>query len=296
MEIHAYLKQKLPALPTERDFSFARHTTIGCGGTAALAAFPRSGAETARLLRELSAENIPYCFLGAGANVLPADGRFEGVVVRFSRMDALVRDGNTVLCGAGVTVGRLLRTARAYGLGGAEFLTGIPASLGGAVTMNAGVREGHIGDLVTGVLAVEHGVLREYLPAACDFGEKQSVFQRGAAVCAVWLKFSSLPQSEIDRRLFTFRAARAGLPKGRSMGCVFVNPAGRSAGEIIERCGLKGAAVGGASVSERHANFILNRGGTAADVAALIAHVRRTVFERTGILLREEIKRLPGST
>ncbi len=293
MEIFARLRADFPSLPAERDFSFARHTTIGCGGTAAAAVFPQSGAETAQLLKYLAAEHIAYCFLGAGADVLPKEGYFEGVVVRFGRMAALSSAGEIVRCGAGVTLGRLIKTARSLGLGGAECLTGIPATIGGAVTMNAGMRLGHIGDLVTRVWAVEDGILREFSHDTCGFGEKVSIFQRGFAVCEAELRLRFSPRSEIDRSLVAFRTMRAGLPKGRSMGCVFVNPEGGHAGELIDRCGLKGTAVGGAYVSRRHANFILNEGGTAEDVAALIALIQTTVYQKTGILLREEIKRIP---
>ena len=108
MEIFARLRADFPSLPAERDFSFARHTTIGCGGTAAAAVFPQSGAETAQLLKYLAAEHIAYCFLGAGADVLPKEGYFEGVVVRFGRMAALSSAGEIVRCGAGVTLGRLI--------------------------------------------------------------------------------------------------------------------------------------------------------------------------------------------
>lgn len=293
MDIRKFLKDSFPSLPFEEDFSFARHTTIGCGGTAAAAVSPSDGAELAALLSCLEKFGIPYCFLGAGANVLPSEGVFEGVVVRFGRMNALTREGRTISAGAGVTGGALLRFARQNGLGGLEFLSGIPMTVGGAAVMNAGVRGKHMSDVVCEVTAVRKGRTETFSAADCLFSEKRSVFQSGIAVAGV--KFACRPSSEeeILSGSARYRALRRRLPKGRSMGCVFVNPEGRSAGEIIEACGFKGYSAGGARVSEAHANFILNEGAGSAEISALIEEIKTSVFERTGILLAEEIKRIP---
>ncbi len=293
MGIFSTLHERFPGVRGEEDFPFARHTTIGCGGTAAAAFSPSSAEELALLLRVLEAENIPYCFLGAGANVLPREGRFEGAVIRFDGFSSLRAEGDTIVAGAGVTGGRLLGFARAHALGGAEFLTGIPMTAGGAVVMNAGVREGHIGDLIEEVYCVAGGVPRIFSARECAFGEKTSVFQSGIAVTGMRLRLRQETATEIASRTEYFRKKRAHLPKGRSMGCVFVNPAGLSAGAIIEACGLKGTKLGGARVSEIHANFILNEGGSSEDIEALIALVKRRVQGRTGILLTEEIRRIP---
>ena len=263
MEHFAELCARFPKVVWEREFSFARHTTIGCGGTASLAASPADLETAAELIAYLRRSHIPHCFLGAGANVLPADGRFEGVVVRFCRLKTLYADGETIYAGAGVTGGALLRFAEANGLGGLECFTGIPMTVGGGVTMNAGV------------------------------AEKTSIFGNGTAVIGAYLKGSASSPQEIAERRAHFRAARAHLPRGRSMGCVFVNPEGDFAGRLIAQCGLKGTRVGGAVVSCGHGNFILNEGGTSADVSALIALIREEVLRQTGILLREEIRRLP---
>ncbi len=293
MELFARLRERFPHLRLERDFSFARHTTIGCGGVAAAAACPASGEESAALLGFLLRERIPFCYLGAGANVLPADGRFEGVVVRFSVMRALDSDGETVCAEAGVSGGALCRFALERGVSGFEPLTGIPMSVGGGVTMNAGVREGHFSDLVDRVVGIEKGKLRLFRREDCRFAEKESVFQGGIAVVRVYLKGTPCYSDEIARRSCYFRVRRRTLPSGRSMGCVFVNPKGESAGRLIEACGLKNRSVGGARVSREHANFILNEGGSARDVKRLIALVREEVERKTGIRLREEIRYIP---
>ena len=268
MTLADYLIGRLPRLCAGGPFDFARHTSIGCGGTAAAWACPKSGEELSFLLALLKEQNIPSCFLGAGANVLPRDGFFDGVVIRFNGFCSLAAEGALVRVGAGVTGGRLLRFAGEKCLAGAEFLTGIPMTVGGAVAMNAGVKEGHIGELVSRVFCASAGRTFCLSQAECAFQEKDSIFLR----------------ENMKRRA---------LPKGRSMGCVFVNPEGKSAGAVIEACGLKGMRLGGARVSEVHANFILNDGGTASDVSALIALVKERVEKETGIVLREEVRRLP---
>ncbi len=293
MEHFAELCARFPKVVWEREFSFARHTTIGCGGTASLAASPADLETAAELIAYLRRSHIPHCFLGAGANVLPADGRFEGVVVRFCRLKTLYADGETIYAGAGVTGGALLRFAEANGLGGLECFTGIPMTVGGGVTMNAGVAEGHFSDVVTGVVGVREGRIAVFSRRDCAFSEKTSIFGNGTAVIGAYLKGSASSPQEIAERRAHFRAARAHLPRGRSMGCVFVNPEGDFAGRLIAQCGLKGTRVGGAVVSCGHGNFILNEGGTSADVSALIALIREEVLRQTGILLREEIRRLP---
>ena len=294
MTLHLCLKERFPRLQAGEYFDFARHTTIGCGGTAAAWASPKDGEELALLMDFLKREHIPCCFLGAGANVLPQDGLFDGVVIRFDRMQELSAEGTAVRIGAGVTGGRLLKELEARTLAGAEFLTGIPMTVGGGAAMNAGVKEGHIGDLVESVTCVEAGRTFVLTNAECRFSEKDSIFlQDRLAVVAVKLRLKKSFPEEIARRRCYFRLKRLSLPKGRSMGCVFVNPEGMSAGALIDGCGLKGASVGGARVSDVHANFIINEGATSSEISALIALIKRRVYEERGILLREEIRRLP---
>lgn len=294
-DLFAVLRERFPETALERDFSFARHTTIGCGGRASVAVCPPDTESLAKLLRFLNGEGIPYCYLGAGANVLPRDGVFEGVVVRFCAMNALLRRNGTVTVDAGVTGGRLLSFAREHALCGLEPFTGIPMSVGGGITMNAGITCRHFSDVVTSVVAVINGEVCTLSVQECAFAEKRSVFQSGIAVAQARILLAPSTRENIVRESAYFRARRAHLPKGRSMGCTFVNPKGKSAGALIEECGLKGASVGKARVSEAHANFIINEGDCARDVATLIERVKRTVFEKTGIALREEIRRLPPS-
>lgn len=294
MGVYALLRERFPRLIL-KDISLKRNTTIGCGGNA-LAAYPLDGGELCYLVRILDGNHIPYYYMGVGANLLPPDEPPEGVVIRFTRMKTLNLNGSYLYAGAGVTGGSLCRFARENGLGGFEPFTGIPMSVGGGCCMNAGVRGGHFSDVVRSVVAVEKGKLRLFSQKMCAFGEKQSVFQEGIAVVGVLFRGQPRGREEIDFLTRDYRARRAHLPKGRSMGCTFVNPQGCSAGELIEGCGLKGASVGGARVSELHGNFIINEGGTSHDVATLIAYVKGEVEKKTGVRLREEIRYLTRVT
>ena len=293
MEIYARLRGRFPLLALEAPFAFSRHTTIGTGGTCAVAASPVSERSCAELVRFLQEEGIPHVFLGVGANVLPREGWYEGVAVRFCRMKRLTARGTRVYAGAGVTGGALLSFCEQQGIGGFSAFSGIPMSVGGGVAMNAGVRERHFSDVVRAVLTVQSGKMRILRAEECRFSEKSSVFLRGLPVLGAFLEGVACSPREIARESCYFRTRRRVLPKGRSMGCVFVNPKGVSAGALIEQCGLKGMRCGGAVVSDRHANFILSENGRAADVAALIEQSRTIVQKKTGILLREEIRRIP---
>lgn len=293
MDICALVKSGLPRLDLEPRFDLSKHTTFGIGGVAAAAASPADEEELCALLALLEEEGVSYCFLGAGANVLAREEDYAGVVIRFRRMDALSCEGAKITAGAGVTGGALLRFAREHGIGGPEFLAGIPTTVGGAAVMNAGVAGGHLGDLVSSITAVSAGKAVRFGREDCKFGEKYSVFQQKIAVTEVVLEGYPCDPGLIRLREEAFRRRRRELPKGRSAGCVFVNPKGISAGRLIDGCGLKGLRVGGAYVSPRHANFILSDGATEAEVSALIAKIKAAVYEQTGIVLREEVKRLP---
>ncbi len=292
MDIFASLTKRFPNTKTERDFSFARHTAIGCGGTAAVAVYPSFKEETAEILTYLIREGIPYCFLGAGANVLPADGFFEGAVICFSKMKQAAC-GEFLFAGAGMTGKELIDFALKQGVGGFEPFAGIPTTVGGGVAMNAGIPIRHFGDLAVRVEAVENGKIRLFSQKDCLFSEKSSVFLRKIAITGVYFLAEKKPKEAIEHAVEFHRTARKHLPKGRSMGCTFVNPPEISAGKLIELCGLKGLSVGKARVSEQHANFIINEGASASDVAALILKIKEMVFLQTGIHLREEIRRIP---
>ena len=295
MDIFALVRDRFPLLSLEANFSFRKHTTIGCGGTAAVAAYPANAKEAVELLGFLERAGIPYYILGAGANVLPPDGTYEGVIVKFTCLNDLYLDGDRLIAGAGVTGGKLMNLVRNAAIRDFAPLAGIPMTVGGGTAMNAGVREGHFSDLIIEVEGVEAGKLRRFSLKECNFREKESIFLHGIAVTKVVFRAEKGQKEQVEEEIRAFLARRVKLPKGRSMGCTFVNPLNDSAGRLIDACGLKGLRIGGARVSEIHANFIINEGGTSEDVGTLAQLVQGRVFERTGILLREEIRRIPPS-
>jgi len=280
---------------TRCDEPMARHTTFGVGGTVAYFVQPRSLEELAEVCRRAGETGMPLKVLGAGSNVLVADGHHPWVVVSTARLDHLERRGAELRAGAGVPLGRLLAAAGAWGLGGLEHLAGIPASVGGAVAMNAGGRAGAIGQRLLGALVVERSGESRWLgQGEIRPGYRRSVVSDGfPLVVEVGLALEpEEPRRLAERRRRFLMAKKASQPLGaRSAGCVFKNPPGRAAGELIDRAGLKGLAVGGAVVSHKHANFIVNRNGaTASDVLALVALVRRRVRDAFDVDLELEIQ------
>lgn len=292
MGVYALFKERYPWIKTQENLSLSRCTTVGCGGVASLSVSPSDAEEAAETLAFFQREKIPYAFLGAGANTLPPEGNFEAAILRSDMMKGLVLDGDMLFAGAGVTGGALIRFARLHGIGGFEPFVGIPMTVGGAITMNAGIREKHFSDVVLRVLAVRGGRIECFPREACGFGEKKSIFQSGIFVAGAILRAERADERQISQKIAEYLARRSALPKGKSMGCVFVNPKEVGAGELIDRCGLKGMRVGGAFVSERHANFIINEGGSADDVARLIEKVKAEVYKKSGVVLIEEIRRL----
>ncbi len=275
----------------EGSFCFAACSSIGCGGFAKAAYFPRSVEETARLIQTLNEENIPYYVLGNLTNVLPPDEGTERVIVSTKRLRG-VQIGERTFVLAGTGSGELLTAAKKAGFTGAEFLYGIPCTLGGALYMNAGAGGKYIAEIVEKVLVLRAGKL-EYLPVEdCRYAYKKSAFmQNDDVILGGELRLQPSDEDEIEKKRAYFLQRRAHLPKERSMGCVFKNPEGRFAGDLIERSGLKGLRIGGARISPKHANFIVNDGGaTAKDIRALIALIKGAVRAQYGVLLEEEIR------
>lgn len=272
-------------------FSFREHTTVGIGGTSPLALVPNSAEQLVSALRVLENEEVPFVLLGNGSNVLVSDAGFGGVVVLTKRVDHVEVRGDRVIAACGAPLAKVLRVAAKHGLGGIAFLAGIPATVGGAVFMNAGAGGKYIAERLESVTAYRRGT--ERLPAcACDFAYKHSVFmQSGGAILGAEFRLFPMSAQAAEDEIAGALAARTSLPCGRSMGCVFKNPPGLSAGELIDRAGLKGAQCGGAFVSDRHANFIINGGGASSrDVALLIGRIREQVYRRFGVRLEEEIR------
>lgn len=292
MNLERELSAAFPDLELRKDFVFSKHTTVGIGGRAALAAFPVSSEALGGLAVFLQRRSIPFAVIGAGSNILVSDGGFGGIAVCTRKAAGVRTEGDRVYCESGCGLQRLLSVSRAAGVGGFSFLEGIPATVGGAVFMNAGAGGRYICGIVRSVTAAEGGETVTLSNAACEFAYKNTRFQRsGAVILHAELQGMYQPAELIGEECERVRLSRAALPRERSMGCIFKNPPGFYAGRLIEECGLKGRTCGGAAVSELHANFIVNRGGaTADDFRRLIFLIKTEVLQRTGILLEEEIR------
>lgn len=277
-----------------KNFDFAKHSSIGIGTKAELVFCPQSLPECVALLQKLQSEGVPYCVLGNLTNVLPPDKPLQKAIVLTKNLHAIKKTEKGVFAYAGIKSGALLRFCRQNEYSGVEFLQGVPCTLGGALFMNAGVSGRYINEVVDEVLVYRDGKTHTLSNAECQYAYKQSVFmQNQDVILGASLRLQKASADEIAAKEKAYACKRAHLPKGKSMGCVFKNPQGYTAGELIEKCGFKGVREGGAIVAQAHANFILNdNGATSRDVEILIDKIKTAVFEKFGVLLEEEIRRI----
>lgn len=278
--------------------SMKKHTTFRIGGPADYFAAPRTMEGVAGVVRICREQGIPFYIIGNGSNLLVADKGYRGLVLQLYKnfSDISEQDGVlTVQAGAMLSV--IAKRALASGLTGFEFASGIPGTIGGAVVMNAGAYGGEMKDVLTEVtvLTEEGDILR--IPASeLQLGYRYSVIPgRGWIVLEAKLRLQKGDPEQIARRMEELKEQRVTkqpleLP---SAGSTFKRPQGYFAGKLIMEAGLRGFAVGGAQVSEKHCGFVVNRGdATAEDVRSLIAEVTARVKEHAGVTLEPEIKML----
>jgi UDP-N-acetylmuramate dehydrogenase len=299
--------QRRLGIKTSRAEPLARFTTMRVGGPADLFAVARNAFELRGLLRFARARAIPYTLLGRGSDVVISDRGIRGLVIQV-RAEGLQGQGDRLTGEAGVPMARLATEAQGAGLTGAEFGLAIPGTLGGAVWANAGAHDAETAAVVESATVLLGDGREDRLSGEeLGFAYRESRFKQvpgpdevtpaspPEVILSATLRLRPDDPDAIRARLDDIRRWRRehqplGIP---SAGSVFRNPAGDSAGRIIDASGLKGLRVGGAVVSEKHANFIVNDGhGRAADVRRLVERVRATVVERTGIRLALEVELL----
>ncbi|MDR2421852.1 MAG: UDP-N-acetylmuramate dehydrogenase [Deltaproteobacteria bacterium] len=281
----------------------ARHCSFRIGGPAKLLAEAVGEAGLKALWRLSRRLSWPIFVLGAGTNVLFDDKGYDGLVLRLGQghSETKINDGR-LMAGAGATIAQLVKLARDLGLSGLEPLAGLPGTLGGALKGNAGGALGSIGGLVEKIRILgPSGEIRDIGPAGFNFGYRRLTpgpGLKGGIILGAELALVQATPAEVDKKTKEALALRAGQPKGRTAGCVFKNPlvpppGGEeilSAGQLIDMCGFKGRRLGGAMVSEAHANFIVNvKKAKSADVLGLIEAIKLAVFERFGLALELEI-------
>lgn len=317
-EIAKILKENKDVCVTE-NVDMAAFTSFRAGGRAALMAEAKNPAGLRAILRTVASCRAPHIVLGNGSNTLFKDSGYDGVVVRLApegfaavtvtgageggksdaqEVGSAYGGGNSVYvrAGAAVLLSSLARTLLNESLSGFEFASGIPGSLGGALFMNAGAYGGEMKDIVESVqaIAADGSEERSFSAPEMDFSYRRSALQENGyiAVSAV-LRLERGRREEIASRMKELAEKRnskqpVSFP---SAGSTFKRPPGHFAGQLIEKAGLKGVAVGGAQVSTLHSGFIINRGGaTATDILQLITLVQNRVYDETGVMLEPEVR------
>jgi UDP-N-acetylmuramate dehydrogenase len=280
-------------MAARRDEPMSKHTSWKLGGPADIYFRPNSLNELCEFLRELD-DGVRVHWTGFGSNLLVRDGGIRGAVITPSRaLGNLKQLGSGVVeAGAGLACTQLARRCARWGLGPAAFFAGIPGTVGGALNMNAGAFGGETWESVIEVDTVDrHGIVRTRPDSDFKVAYREVSGPSGEWFIAARFQFTEQGSDNLKRveELMAERKEKQplGLP---SCGSVFRNPPGQYAAELIEASGLKGLQVGGAIVSEKHANFIINTGdATAADVESLIAQIRSTVQDRHGVRLELEV-------
>lgn len=291
------LKEQLntlcPQLDVRVNEPLERHTSFHIGGPAALMALPATREEAELCVRTASKLGIEPFFMGNGSNLLAADEGVARFIIKSSNLRRCEVRGTAVAADSGVTLARLAVFAREQGLTGLEFAHGIPGTLGGAVTMNAGAYGGEMAQVVRRVSVLNKDGEVETL-CNFDFGYRRSAFSDGSRmILGAELELRAGDREQIAGRMEELALQRQSKQplEYPSAGSMFKRPEGYFAAALIDQCGLKGFSVGGAQVSEKHAGFVINRGGaTCADVLELVEQVKGRVLDQTGVSLEMEVK------
>lgn len=278
-----------------RDAEMRQYTTLRLGGKADWLAFPRNAEEIAALYAEAGQAGLPVTVIGHGSNLLVLDGGIRGLVIRVEKnMRSIRREGNRLIAQAGAMLGTVAVAAAEAGLTGLEFASGIPGTVGGGMTMNAGAYGGEMSDVTVRV----DGITPDGKPVSLNrdemrFGYRTSaVKQLDFIVTEVTMELQPGDPAKIRAKMSELNTRRAekqplDIP---SAGSTFKRPEGFFAAALIDQCGLKGCSIGGAQVSRKHAGFLVNNGSSSRDYLALVRHVQQVVQEQTGIQLEPEIR------
>lgn len=268
----------------------SRLTTYGLGGYADSCYFPKTPYQAKRVYSYIKAKGEEPIILGNGSNVLISDSGITSSIICLKKMKGIIRLSETrIYCLAGTKISEILKYCKKHSLSGIEYMFGIPASIGGAAFMNAGIGNYAISQNIVNI-DYFGDICGKISAKQCKFGYRQSTMRNmNGVILAVTLDLHSASPNEIEEKVNYFKRKRVHLPKGRSCGCVFKNGANYSSGELIDLTGLKGTRIGGAYVSEAHANFIINDGGSADDIKRLINFVKERVFHNFGVQLQEEV-------
>lgn len=281
----------------EENVDGKRLCSFHVGGSVRLVVKPQNAEQLTGLYAYLKENNIESIILGKGSNIVINDRGFDGVVVLLSEFNTLELHDNQIIAGAGVSMLKLASFAQQNGLCDLEFAHGIPGTVGGGVYMNAGAYGGEISQVLSScyILDKSCGKLFAMMGEDCNFSYRHSIFMENKDLIVLFATFELKEGNpdEIKAKMDEYRAKRqASQPlEYPSAGSTFKRPEGHFAGKLIEDCGLKGYTVGGAQVSEKHAGFVINRGGaTCDDIKKLVKHIQKTVKEKFNVSLECEME------
>jgi UDP-N-acetylmuramate dehydrogenase len=281
----------------EEGVALSRFTTLGTGGPARWFARPETIGELEEALTWGRERGASVAVVGLGSNLLVADEGVDALVLKLSgELAAATTEAERLVAGGGAALAVCLHRARAAGLGGLEFACAIPGTVGGGIWMNAGAYGGDIAGVLERALVVTSDGSSWLTPTELGLSYRRSSLRHGQVVARAELRLAPRPVDEIKATVADMQARRkAAQPTNkRTFGSVFKNPEHElSAGRMLEACGLRGHAIGGAQISPRHANFIENAGGaTSADAVALMVEARRRAREQFGVELHHEVELL----
>lgn len=275
------------------DEPMKKHTAYGVGGNARYFAEVDSLYSLNELVLFAKSHKLPYKILGNGTNVLVSDGGYNGLILCTTRLDDVFFVRDEIHAMAGASLNKVIKFARAHRLSGLEALSGIPATIGGAVVMNAGAFGHNISDKITTLETLCNGKIKKYDKSECGFTYRGSRFLgKKEVVVSVNFRLKESDREIITAGIKSFSELRCSIqPTGRSCGSVFKNPKPETAGRLIDKAGLKGLTIGGATISERHGNFIItNSKACATDVYELIQYIKKKINDEFGIELKEEVE------
>ncbi len=293
--LEARLRDADGTLTLLRNAPMARYTTLHLGGPADLLACPATPEQVQLLLKTAHALEVPTLIIGNGSNLLVKDGGIRGLVIRLWReMQQIEVKGNCIRCEAGAMMSTLSNAAAEASLAGLTFCSGIPGTVGGGVYMNAGAYGGEMSQVVSLVEGFDMtGEPFRYTHDEMDFAHRHTrLMDENKIITHVTFQLAPGGKEALLAEMLDLNTRRADKqPLTRfSAGSTFKRPPNGYASAMIDQCGLKGFRIGGAQVSEKHAGFCINNGGTAADFLALMAHVQKTVYGQFGTMLEPEVR------
>ena len=276
------------------------HTSFKIGGPTDLFIYINNENSLKIIIKELNALNIPFFIIGNGSNLLVSDEGYRGVVLSLSKSEKILRleDGDSIICSAGISLAKACVFAMQNSLSGLEFAWGIPGTCGGALFMNAGAYGNDISNIIESSKYInKNGEEKILNKDEMRLSYRKSFYSEFKGNCITSLTFKLKPfhLEKIKEKMYeNIHKRKSKQPLDYpNAGSIFKRPEGHYAGTLIENAGLKGKSIGGAMVSPKHAGFIINTGGaTAQDVKELIRYIKKTVFEKFGVLLECEIKTL----